>query len=167
MKQLTALLLLLCLSLCLITGCAQKETIGHTSGLAVFDDSGLTGEKIDPTKTGKMTILNFWGTWCPYCLYEMPHLNDIAEKYKDKLSVVAVHTDIAGTDAIEYVKTYIPDSSIIFANDHQNAFYSTMGGNGSYPYTVILDGEGKVKTRFYGYQDYETWENIVNSMLGK
>ena len=42
--------------------------------------------------TGKITILNFWGVWCPYCLYEMPALDEIANDFSDKVTVIAVHS---------------------------------------------------------------------------
>src|ERR1035437_3119800 len=43
---------------------------------------------------GKILVLNFWATWCPPCVDEMPSLNRLAERYSDKgLEVVAVSVD--------------------------------------------------------------------------
>src|SRR5437764_5462158 len=33
---------------------------------------------------GNVVVLEFWATWCAPCIAAMPHLNDLAEKFKDK-----------------------------------------------------------------------------------
>lgn len=158
-----------------ISGCQKKGTdrnavfqIGQPcpgTNLAVFNEKGLTGETVNPAKTGKITVINFWGTWCPYCLYEMPHLDKIATEYVDKVSIIAAHTDISGTDAIDYVAKNLSGSKIIFANDEMDAYYATLGGDGSYPYSVILDENGVVATSFYGYRDYDSWSKQLSALL--
>ena len=40
--------------------------------LELIDSTGLTGETLDPTTTGKITVINFWGTWCAPCVNELP-----------------------------------------------------------------------------------------------
>src|SRR5439155_4111948 len=40
---------------------------------------------------GKVVVLEFWATWCAPCIAAMPHLNDLAEKFKDRrLQVIAI-----------------------------------------------------------------------------
>jgi thiol-disulfide isomerase/thioredoxin len=46
--------------------------------LPLVDGTGTTGETLDPTKTGKVTIINFWGTWCTPCVNELPYFDQIA-----------------------------------------------------------------------------------------
>ena len=41
---------------------------------------------------GKIVVLDFWATWCGPCLASIPHTNELAEKYKDK--VVSVRGDV-------------------------------------------------------------------------
>lgn len=157
----------LCLLLCIacLAGCTEKEESSQT-GLEIFNAHGTTGRYADATKTGTVTVLNFWGTWCPYCVYEMPHLDQLASAYGDRLTVIAAHTDIAETDAVEYVARNFPDSRIIFVNDAENRYYSAMGGNGSYPYSLILDANGTVVNSFYGYRSYEQWVAAVTELIG-
>lgn len=157
-----------------LSGCQKEETNDNTvfqigqpcpgADLAVFDENGLTGQTVNPVKTRKVTIINFWGTWCPYCLYEMPHLNQIATEYQDKVTIIAAHTDISGTDAIDYVAKNLSGSNIIFVNDEMDAYYATLGGDGSYPYSVILDADGVAATSFYGYRDYNGWVKMLSAL---
>lgn len=117
-------------------------------GLEVFDKNGLTGEKADPTKTGKITIINFWGTWCTPCVKELPYFDRIASEYGESVSVIAVHTAMAFDPAAEYVGKYYDSSAIVFAKDYTvdntEGYYSSLGGRGTYPYTVILDSNGVI-----------------------
>ena len=48
---------------------------------------------------GKVVLIDFWGTWCPPCLAQIPRNNQLHEKYKEKgLAIVGVcHTDGAET----------------------------------------------------------------------
>ena len=36
------------------------------------------------TLTGKVVVLDFWGTWCPPCVADIPHLNEMVSRYKGK-----------------------------------------------------------------------------------
>src|SRR4029453_16840915 len=42
---------------------------------------------------GKIVVLNFWATWCPPCVEEMPSLIAMQKQMKDKVTVFAVSTD--------------------------------------------------------------------------
>src|SRR3989344_5947997 len=41
-------------------------------------------------KGRKPVVLDFWTTWCPNCKRDMPHLNALYEKYKDKVEVIGI-----------------------------------------------------------------------------
>src|SRR3970040_622051 len=43
---------------------------------------------------GQIVVLNFWATWCPPCIEEMPSLNRFAEKYQGKgIQVIGLSVD--------------------------------------------------------------------------
>lgn len=165
MKKTIILCLLLCLTICCACQKADETAVSTASGLEIFDGTGLTGQYVNPFTTGKVTILNFWGTWCPYCVYEMPHLDRIATEYREQVTVIAAHTDIAGTDAPAYVAQNYANSDIIFVNDADNACYSALHGQGSYPYSLILSADGTVVTSFYGYQDLAQWTAMIEELI--
>ncbi|HKY20785.1 MAG TPA: TlpA disulfide reductase family protein, partial [Vicinamibacterales bacterium] len=49
---------------------------------------------------GKVTIFNFWATWCPPCRAEIPDLAKLQERYKDQLIVIGVSSDEGPTELV-------------------------------------------------------------------
>lgn len=139
--------------------------------LEILTSEGVSGETIDPTATGKITIINFWGTWCTPCVNELPYFDQIAAEYADTVTVIAVHTNMVSDTAPSYIGTYYPDSSIIFARDYPEGstegYYSTLGGRGTYPYTVILDENGVIANVFVSSLHYEDLKEAVTALLGE
>jgi peroxiredoxin len=104
---------------------------------------------------GKIVILNFWATWCGYCVREMPAMNDIATTLKDTVDVIGVSTDNTG-DVFPTVKSYINehpytyqfviDSNYKLYNRYM--LYSTTG----IPQTFIIDQDGLARYNLPGEQ---------------
>ncbi len=131
-----------------------------------------TGSTIDPTKSGKVTVINFWGTWCTPCVAELPYFDQIAREYADSVTVVAVHSSLSGETAAGYVEQYYPDSPIIFAKDYAldetgltSGYYTSLGGRGTYPYTVVLDENGIISTIFLSSLTYDELKAAVDTAL--
>ncbi len=138
----------------------------YGADLTIVDGSGITESTINPVKTGKITIINFWGTWCTPCVNELPYFDEIATNYADKVSVIAVHTNMIMDTAPEYIATYYPESKITFACDLvDEGYYTTLGGRGTYPYTVVLDENGVIIKIFFEALEYEDLEEVVKSQL--
>jgi len=140
--------------------------------LEVLDSSGLTGQTIDPTKTGKITIINFWGTWCTPCVNELPYFDQIAADYAGSVEVIAVHTHSIYETAPDFISKYYPDSNMTFAKDYPvdevglvGGYYSTLGGRGTFPYTVVLDENGVIVSIFVAALEYEDLQQAVESQL--
>lgn len=141
--------------------------------LQCFDETGLLNEYVDPTKTGKVTVINFWGIWCHYCLEELPAFSAVASEYKDDVVVVAIHSvDSFKQGAVNYVRTDYADSDIIFAADVNldggfDDCYTAFGAtHGSYPFTVIIDENGIITCSRIGAMSKATLENEIEKALG-
>lgn len=138
----------------------------YGADLAIIDESGITQNTINPVETGKLTIINFWGTWCTPCVNELPYFDQIATNYEDKVSVIAVHTNIIVDTAPEYIATYYAESKITFASDlTDEGYYSLLGGRGTYPYTVVIDENGAIVKIFFEALEYEDLKEVVESQL--
>jgi len=137
--------------------------------LEIVDGSGVTGEILDPTKTGKVTVINFWGTWCTPCVNELPYFEQIAEEYSDTVTVVAIHSALSSETAPAYIEEHYPDSPIRFSWDEGEGFtgkyYSALGGRGAYPYTIILDENGIIVKIFVSSVTYEDLKTVVDTAL--
>lgn len=139
--------------------------------LEIVNGNGLTGETVDPVATGKITVVNFWGTWCSGCVAELPYFDRIASEYTDEVTVIAVHTNMIHETAPEFITKYYPDSKIVFAKDYDadgtEGYYISVGGRGEYPYTVILDERGVILKTFSSTVEYEDLKELVESELNK
>ena len=139
--------------------------------LEVITPDGIGGETIDPTETGKVTVINFWGTWCTPCVNELPYFDQIASEYADSVTVVAVHTNMVSQTAPDYIGSYYADSRIVFAKDFPGedgtgeTYYATLGGRGTYPYTVVLDENGIIRSVFFSSLEYEDLKQAVGPLL--
>lgn len=140
----------------------EKEpeyTVGTSVGeklpsyqVQIFDGDGKKPEFIDPSALGKVTVINFWGIWCGPCKNELPEFSEVATEYKDSVVIVAVHSVNSIAAAPSYVKEYYSDSDIVFAADedlkqgnvYRDECYETFGGDGYYPYTIIVDENGVI-----------------------
>ena len=118
--------------------------------LEIVTAAGITEDTIDATATGKVTIINFWGTWCGPCVAELPYFDEVATTYADKLTVIAIHSNQGIDTAPAYIQEHYPNSNIVFAKDNEGAnpingaFYTALGFNMTYPATVIVDENGVI-----------------------
>ncbi len=150
-------------------------TVGNEIGnlcpgyaLTIVTKDAITEETINPVETGKITIINFWGTWCTPCVNELPYFNQIATEYKDDVTVIAIHTAMANSTESAYLADHYADSDIIFATDIEGeGYYTSLGGRDTYPYTVILDENGVVLHKIVTALEYEDLKEYVEAELNK
>jgi thiol-disulfide isomerase/thioredoxin len=97
---------------------------------------------------GKYVLLDFWGSWCHWCLKGMPELKKYYEKYKGKFEIVGVDcndTEEKWKAAVE--KNQLPWIQV--KSEAANSVSSKYGVEG-YPTLIIIDPSGKVVKKFLG-----------------
>lgn len=150
----------------------QGTSVGdlcYSGQLEIVTPEGISGDTIDPTKTGKITVVNFWGTWCTPCVNELPYFDQIAKDYADSVSVIAVHTNMIHETAPEFIGKYYADSNITFAKDYSEngieGYYTALGGRDTYPYTVVLDEQGVILKVFFEALEYEDLQQVIENHM--
>jgi thiol-disulfide isomerase/thioredoxin len=120
----------------------------------IVGEKWLTGA---PDSRGKFVLLDFWATWCAPCRSSIPHLNDLANKFKDRL-VVAGLTD-EPEEAVRKMTDPRIDYSIAIDTQHRAL---TEVGVTAIPHALLIDPRGIV--RFEGHParlDEATLERIM------
>ena len=110
------------------------------------------GEKVSLEQyRGKVIFINFWATWCPPCVAEMPGINDMYNDIdKDKIEVLMVSFDQKFEKAINYksknnfdFEVYAPTAAI-----------PQMYNSPSIPTTFIINSKGELAFTHKGMADY-------------
>lgn len=143
--------------------------------IPVYNGAGEYTEKYDPIDNkGKVTIINFWGVWCPGCIKELPYFDQIAEDFYGTVDVIAIHTFDQMDESDEYIEENFPDSKMIFGVDRLvkdgdatsgEYLYTTLGGTGTYPITIIVDPNGEIFTLQQTELDYDTLVVFIMAAL--
>lgn len=90
---------------------------------------------------GKVVVLEFWATWCGPCILAMPHLNELAEKFRDKPVVfVAITAEDEATVKAFLAKKPINGWVALDADRAMNTAYAVSG----IPHTVVLGKDGSI-----------------------
>ena len=111
---------------------------------------------------GKTVVVNFWATWCPPCLQEMPVLNKLSATYKDKnVVVLGLSLDEEGLPVTEAFVKKLGVTYKIVESDKKT--YQAYGNVLTIPHTFVIDKDGVVKNRFVGNQDLATFEAAIKA----
>ena len=103
---------------------------------------------------GKVVFLNFWATWCPPCLAEMPSINELHKHFGSNRDVVFIMVDVDGnsarSEAFLRKNGYDLPLALPSGNIPSELFKGTL------PTTVILDKAGNIVMSHEGAADYSS-----------
>ena len=100
---------------------------------------------------GKIILLNFWATWCPPCLEEIPGFIELQEQYGDQgFQIIGIAAD--DEEAVrEFAKEAKFNYPIIAAELEALALIGRYGNrSGGIPYSVFINREGEISDRIMG-----------------
>ncbi|MCH8126473.1 TlpA family protein disulfide reductase [candidate division KSB1 bacterium] len=108
---------------------------------------------------GKVILLNFWGTYCPPCIEEFPHLKRIESDHPDKVWVIAL-SDENRERIMKFVQK-IESPTIVgsFASEKWIDLETFR------PLTVIIDKNGIIREYMIGKKDYTSFKSVIDKYL--
>ena len=109
---------------------------------------------------GKTVILDFWATWCPPCVYQVPGLNQLqtAHADADDLVVIGVSVDVDGVEVVEpWIQEHGVEYTIVMADESLARKFGAQG----FPALVAVSPDGGIDSRHSGVIEYDELEAIV------
>lgn len=155
-------------SLGVLSGCSSGPQAGEPApAFAAMDSEGQNVELAN--YAGKVTVLDFWATWCGPCRKAKPHVQALHERYEGNpnVAVVGVHFDTnyrAGNPA-----DYFEKNGYTFDMIPNGSEISKIYGVSSLPTLVVIDESGTIihrQTRF-GPGDVDEFAAIIDAQLAK
>lgn len=138
---------------------------------------GTSQEVSTSTLRGSVVVINFWGTWCPPCRREFPHLvalgKELAGEPRFRLVAVSCGSDVESElreETASFLREAGAELAIYWDPDHKarTAVEHTIGFEG-YPTTLVLDAQGVIRGVFVGYTpgDEAALESLVRKLLAE
>lgn len=114
---------------------------------------------------GKILLVNFWATWCPPCVAEMPELEQLqAERGSNGLQIIGI-----GIDSPSNIREFSEKHKITYpllVGGLQGTDVSRSFGNetGGLPFTVLIGTDGTVKQAYMGRLDLQKVRADLDSL---
>ena len=129
---------------------ALTETKSDLTGIRFKDSKGNVVSLSD--LNGKVIFLNFWATWCPPCLAEMPSINKLHQKFENDKDFVFLFVDADGDFAkaqayMDRKKYKMP--VFTFASELPKTIFK-----GTLPTTIVFDKKGRLSLHEEGAANY-------------
>lgn len=127
-----------------------------------FHAKSLEGEQFtNDSVKGKVVLLQFWTTWCPYCKSEESLVNNLTTEFAGK-GLVVIAVDVAESKKVvqQYLKDHPRKCRIVMTGDTNLA---AMYAANRYPIYVVVDREGKIVDTQHGAGG----ERALRRLLGR
>ncbi len=132
-----------------------------------FQRPTLAGDVLTSSSlSGKVTIVNFWATWCGPCIIEIPDLVALYDEWSDRdIEIVGVSMDPEGFEIVEPFATDFQISYPIIMDDGELA--EAFGGVYALPTTFLVDANGTVVYRFLGLIPFDEMKDRIVQLMRK
>jgi peroxiredoxin len=114
---------------------------------------------------GKVVLVNFWATWCPYCRHEMPAMEDFYRDYHERgFEILALSQD----EDPASVKAFMTREGYHFPAAMADASSATAFGSVSrLPTSFVIDKQGMVRHKISGQVHYARLKSMVGPLLAE
>ncbi len=114
---------------------------------------------------GRVVLLNFWGTWCPPCRVEIPHLVETQKSLAEMGGIVVGPAIDSGSP--EEIRRFVEENGInypVWIGSDEMAV--TRFAAPGYPFTLLIDREGVIRRTYIGPQTERRLLLDVATLLG-
>lgn len=142
-------LLLLAVCLCTVAAFAQNKTL-PSANIKTLEGQSLNVQELG--KSGKITVISFWATWCSPCKKELDAIKDYYGEWQEKygIELVAISVDDARTAA--KIPAMVSEKGWEYRIlVDSNKEFQQVANVTSVPFTILLDASGNIVFEHNGY----------------
>ena len=145
---------------------AVPDEAAETLFTHTFPDPDGTPQALDQWR-GKLLVVNFWATWCPPCVEEMPDLQAVRDTYRGR-GVEIVGIGIDNADKIRAFRDRLGlQLPLLVAGAGGSQLGQALGNRaGVLPYTALIDRSGRVVQRKVGQIKPAELQQWLDAQLG-
>jgi thiol-disulfide isomerase/thioredoxin len=140
----------------------RSESISPDFRVTLFDETSVTFENLK----GKITVIDFWGTWCMPCIAEIPDFNSFYQDYKDKgVLLMALAVDSGKAEKVKKSSDRLKMEYPVGAPSKDEL--KAIGSIRSFPTTWIIGPSGKIVREFLGvvHDKHKMIRETVDTLL--
>jgi peroxiredoxin len=129
----------------------------HDGDAIPFELESLDGRTVRLSDfAGKTVLINFWATWCPPCIEELPSLRALAEHFEtqDDFVLLAISTDDDWGVVRDFFEVEPPNFTVLL---DRGGKLSARYGTTKFPETYVLDPDGDVEGLVVGPRRWDSW----------
>ncbi len=146
----------------------DDNLIGRPS--PAYEMVDLAGKKVSSQElgsSGKLVLVNFWGLRCGACIEELPHLNSLFARYKDRVEFLGVNVDAVAADILAaQIRKKNINIAFRVIPDPEFRMVDAFKMKGA-PFTVIIDPGGLVRYQHENFVagDEKKIAEVVQALL--
>lgn len=166
MKKILILIILLIIPLSLFAMANSEET----KTVIEFETTDIYGNSVtssDIFKTSKITMINFWATYCRPCIGELPFLAQIPQTYSSEdLQIIGIITDVTNQSTYDNAITLIKEKG---ASTYTHLLPSQsmipiLNNISVVPTTLFVNEKGEVIKSVVGSNTLKKWMEIIDNL---
>jgi thiol-disulfide isomerase/thioredoxin len=125
----------------------------------------LAGDTVTLSRfAGKVTLVNFWASWCDPCRDEFPHMAQLYGEFgRADFEIAALSDDVDKARMLAFVRRFRPPFPVLVGGGRLKQLYHYRG----LPYSVLLDRHGRVVERIFGFGGEEEFRKLHETIANE
>ena len=125
----------------------------------------LSGSPVRLSEVNGPAVVNFWASWCPFCIEEMPDFQRVHERFGDRVTIIGINRAEPLAIAAEFAESTGARYPLVL--DLDDDLERVYGVGDFMPSTYYIGADGRVAEKVIGFQTLERMLESIGALLGE